>query len=222
MISKFPGCEIARSSGTTIGCGKRSFIIDTSAHQEGSRSRGFGIGVRLDTRDRRRALTIAGRRDWNWESSGQPRPHRLESRNTGYKLGNRFLPGIYIVNVSPSVTRSFRRNNEVFPGKNWVARVRVPFLSSTPLFRSILLSDCTDVIAVSAHLNRVGERNIPRASKQILHQLTGVDLNPTRTSSIRRSIRQWVYGSTFRVNERGRARPTVLQKDIYYSNKDIS
>lgn len=100
MISKFL-IGIARSSGTTIACGKRSFIIGTSVRQGRSRSRGFGIRVHFGIRDERRALTIAGRRDWNWESSGQPRPHRLESRNTGYKLGNRFLSGIYIANVSP-------------------------------------------------------------------------------------------------------------------------
>lgn len=128
------------------------------------------------------------------------------TRKSKYRLRTRkSIPArnIYRQRVTP-VTRSFRQNNEVFSEKNWVARVRVSFLSFGTHFRSILLSDCIDAIAAPAHLNRVSGRNIPRASKQILHRLTlrngpAVYLGMTTCS-------------TFRVNERGRARPIALRK----------
>lgn len=132
MISKFPAVELHVQAERRS---RAENAVSLSTHRrakEGLDLEGSGTETRgLGLRDERRALTIAGRRDWNWESSGQPRP----SRKSKYRLQTRkSIPArnIYRQRVT-LVTRSFRRNNEVFPGKNWVARVRVSFLSTTPL-----------------------------------------------------------------------------------------
>lgn len=133
------------------------------------------------------------------------------SRKSKYRLQTRkSIPArnIYRQRVTP-VTKSFRRNNEVFPGK--IGSRACEFLSfHRTHFRSIFLSDCTDAIAASAHLNRASERNIPRVSKQILHRLTGVDLT-RRNEFGPRSL----FGDGYTLHfpcEWTRPRPIVLRK----------
>lgn len=95
MISKFPGMWLHIQAEGSRGANAVSLSTHRRAKEDFDRP-----SIRVSSWFReRRALTIAVRRDWNWESSGQPR--RLESRNTVYEFGNRFLLGIYIVHVSP-------------------------------------------------------------------------------------------------------------------------
>jgi len=65
-----------------------------------------------------------------------------------------------------------------------------------------------------AHLNHVDQRNIPRVSKQILHQLTAAWIS-SRTNEFAVSsgslYRGWLH-STFRVNERSRGRLRYTRK----------
>lgn len=144
------------------------------------------------------------------------------SRKSKYRLQTRkSIPArnIYRRRVT-LVTRSFRRNNEVFLGKNWVARIRVSFLSST-------LS--IDIFIWLRRYDRGTRTPESRLAKEIFY---------TRQNKFCSNSLAWIstprelarsgslfgngYGFTFRVNKRGRVQPTALQKDIYYSNKDIS
>lgn len=170
MISKFPNM-IAHSSKTMIARGECSFIIDTSTREEGSRS--VRYRVRPRSRDERRALTIAARRDWNWESSGQPR-----GRAPSWKSKYRTRKSIPAQNICcqrvTRVTRSFRRNNEVSPGKNWVARVL--FFSSLSI--DTFISDHTQSRYRRISTNSASAKEIPSTSKHIARRLAWAYLSP--------------------------------------------
>lgn len=187
MISKFPAV------GLHIQAERRSRVenaVSLSTHRRAKE--GLDLESSVSGYERSRSQ----RRE---KGANDSRPTWLElrkfrstaaapSRKSKYRLRTRkSIPArnIYRQRVT-LVTRSFRRNNEVFPGKNWVARVRVPFLSIPLSIDTFYL-----IASMRSHYPRtwirVGERNIPHASKQIL-QFTGVDLTPRERASIRQSI----------------------------------
>lgn len=143
------------------------------------------------------------------------------SRKSKYRLRTRkSIPAwnIYRQRVTP-IMRSFRRNNEVFHEKNWVARVQEFFSFHRPFhFQSILLSDCTDATAISGAPEPHRPKKYPtRVETNFAPTHCGVDL--TSHERVR-------SGSLFEddytplsvwMNE-----VAADEKDIYYSNKDTS